>query len=312
MFPHVSVLLNEWLEYLDGRTIRNYLDGTLGAGGHAEAVLKKHPEIRQFVGIDRDPQAMKIALERLAPWKDKIHYFAGNFSALDRSAKESGISKFDGILLDLGVSSMQLDQSERGFSFMREGPLDMRMDTTQTLTAEEVVNTWSESDLGRVLRDYGEEKQWSRMAQAIVQGRKEKPLKTTKDLAEVLQKVLPPRHKQKSGIHPLTLAFQGLRICVNGELEAVEKAIPKAIELLSPGGRLGVISFHSLEDRIVKTIFRDAASDKQDTSGLGGGLFLDKPSAVMILTRKPREATPDEIGKNPLSRSAKLRVVEKR
>lgn len=309
MFPHTSVLLSEWLECLKGKSLKTYVDCTLGAGGHAEEVLKEHPEIERFIGIDQDPDALEIAKERLGPWKDKTSFFSCNFSEFDMCLDSLGITEVDGMLFDLGVSSMQLDRPERGFSFSREGPLDMRMNPKEALTAEIIVNTWIEKELGRIIRDYGEEKKWRQAARAIFNARREKPITTTRELAAVLQPVF---RYTKTKINPLTLVFQALRIAVNRELEVIEVALPLAISRMAPQGVLGVISFHSLEDRIVKNVFRDAASDKVETSGLGTGLFLSKDPTVIPVTRKPLGPKPEEIELNPRSRSAKLRVVEKR
>lgn len=308
---HTSVLLQEVLHFFEGRIIHKFIDGTLGAGGHSEAILRAHPEIEQLIGIDQDPVARAIAKERLAPWADKVRIVTGNFADLDKHLSALEIDRVDGILLDLGVSSMQFDMPEKGFSFMRDGPLDMRMDPTKDLTAAYIINHWSEHDLGRIFRDYGEEKRWRPAAYAIINSRKIAPITTTFELATALSQALKP-HPFKKGIHPLTLVFQALRIAVNAELEVLESIIPTAIDKLSIGGCLGVISFHSLEDRIVKNAIRFAASDKMDTSGLGGGLFLDKEPIVNILTKKPITPTTVEIEENPRSRSAKLRVIEKR
>lgn len=306
--PHISVLLNELLSFFEGRHLKCFVDATLGAGGHSEAFLKEHDEIELLIGIDQDPVARQIAQDRLTPWKDRVQIFPGNFSDLTTCLKKFNVRQVDGIIFDLGVSSMQFDLAEKGFSFMREGPLDMRMDPTAPLTAAEIVNTWEEGELGRVFRDYGEEKYWRRAAREIVRSRQEKPILTTLELAEVLRRALP---YSKKGINPATLVFQALRICVNNELHVLEKVLPAAIECLAPGGRLGVITFHSLEDRIVKNVMRLAASDKVQTSGLCG-LFLDKEPIVDLVTRKPLVPSDQEIAENPRSRSAKLRVVEKK
>ncbi len=307
--PHAPVLLQEILQAFAGLKLHTFVDCTLGAGGHAQALLTAHPEVERYIGIDQDPQARAVAQAFLAPWEKKVIYVAGNFKELDRHLQQLGIEQVDGILLDLGVSSMQLDQPEKGFSFMREGPLDMRMDPSNPLTAEIIVNTWLEQELARVFWDFGEEKQGRQAAHAVVKARQHKPLKTTKDLADVLYPVL--SRKAKKSINPLTLVFQALRIVVNGELEALEKVLPQAIRRLRPGGRLAVISFHSLEDRLVKNVFQYEASDKENTSGLAG-LFLDKTPTVSLVTRKPLMAADEETEHNPRSRSAKLRVVEKR
>lgn len=306
--PHYSVLLAEVIEAFSPLSLSVVIDGTLGAGGHAQAILEQHPEIQYYIGIDQDPHALALASERLKPWSSKLFLRHGNFAQFDEFLKELSLSSANAILVDLGVSSMQLDQAVRGFSFMQEGPLDMRMNPLEELTAADIVNTWSEQELGRIFREYGEEKQWRAAARAIVQARQSRPFVTTKDLKVVLTPVL--ARFAKKGIHPLTLVFQALRICINRELEVLETFLPKAIDFLAPGGRLVVISFHSLEDRIVKTEMRLAASDKWDTSGIGG-LFQDKEPTVKLITKKPVESGEQEIQQNPRSRSAKLRVVEK-
>ncbi|MEI8364926.1 MAG: 16S rRNA (cytosine(1402)-N(4))-methyltransferase RsmH [Parachlamydiaceae bacterium] len=307
MIPHKSVLLNELLEFFNDRPLKYFVDATLGAGGHSHAFLERHPEIDTLIGIDQDPIARDIAEKRLMPWKDHVKIVAGNFAEIRTHLDTLGIRAVDGIIFDLGVSSMQFDIPEKGFSFMRDGPLDMRMDPSHSVTAADIVNTWAEGDLARMFRDYGEEKRWRQAARAIVVARGEKRISTTFDLADILRKAIP---FYKKGIHPATLVFQALRICVNAELDVLEAALPKAIDLLSPGGRLGVISFHSLEDRIVKNFMRFAADDKMNTEGIGG-VFLDKEPTVRQITRKPVTPGIEEIRDNPRSRSAKLRVVEK-
>lgn len=305
--PHISVLLSEILQFFEEQTLNTFVDGTLGGGGHTQAILERHPEIKRYVGIDQDPEALSIAKKRLAAWSDKLILVHGNFGKLKAHLTSHGISQVQGMILDLGVSSMQLDQAEKGFSFMRDGPLDMRMNPENSLTAADIINTYSESELGRIFRDYGEEKQWRAAAKTIVSERDKQPIQTTNQLVEILR---PSFSWKKKGVNPLTLIFQALRICVNSELQVLEKVIPEAIELLAPGGRLGVISFHSLEDRIVKNAFRHAASDKFDNSGIGG-LFLDKDPIVKILTKKPVYPQEEEIKNNPRSRSAKLRFIQK-
>lgn len=307
-YPHASVLLEETLSCFEERSLSVFVDGTLGAGGHAEAVLRAHPEIQAFIGIDQDPLALEIASARLSPWKEKTHFYRGNFSTLSSCLRSLNVKKVDGMLLDLGVSSMQLDRAEKGFSFMREGPLDMRMNPEGELTAEEIVNEWPERELGVIFRDYGEEKQWRAAARAIVSARAKKRISSTIELGEVLQFLR--FGKQKKKIHPLTLVFQALRIAVNRELDVLKQALPQAIEALKPGGVLAIISFHSLEDRLVKESFRFAASDKWSSSGIGG-VFLDKKPEARLLTRKPLIASEEEMTSNPRSRSAKLRAIEK-
>lgn len=300
---HHSVLLQEVLKSFEPCSLFRFVDGTLGAGGHSEAILKAHPEITHFIGFDQDPQALELSKVRLAPFKDKIELIHANFASLAKH-----VTEVDGILVDLGVSSMQFDQGEKGFSFMRDGPLDMRMNPKESLSAKEIVNEWDEASLGRIFRDYGEEKRWRRAANTLVIARKAKPIETTGELVKILEPVLRD-YKQK--IHPLTKVFQALRIAVNRELEVLETFLEQALKVLKPGGRLAVISFHSLEDRIVKHFFRNAASDKVSTTGLGGGLFQDKDPICIVLTTKPLEASDEEVSENPRSRSAKLRVIEK-
>jgi 16S rRNA (cytosine1402-N4)-methyltransferase len=308
MAPHTAVLMHEVLAVFKDKSISLFIDGTLGAAGHAEALLQAHPEIDLFIGIDQDPTALTIAQERLAPWKEKVRLIQSNFSHLSEIIAQEGQGlSFDGLMLDLGVSSMQLDRAEKGFSFMREGPLDMRMDPNADLTASEVINQCSEQELGRIFRTLGEEKQWRQAARVIVAARNQKPILTTQELTAVLKPIF---FWKKKGINPLTLIFQALRIYVNRELEVLEQTIPQAIALLASGGRFAVISFHSLEDRIVKEHFRSAASDKVNTEGIGG-LFLDKEPEGILLTRKPLIPSDDEVANNPRSRSAKMRVLEK-
>lgn len=305
---HIPVLLNEVLEAFAPCQLNYFVDGTLGAGGHAGALLKNHPEIKGYLGIDRDASALQLAGENLLPYRDKLRFSHGNFFEVEAHLDAVGWNEVDGILLDVGTSSMQMDRAERGFSIMREGPLDMRMDPRQQLTAAEIVNHFDEAEIRRILWEYGEEKEGRRIARKLVEARRQQPIETTGQLVELLEPLFP--RKKRGEIHPLTLTFQALRIAVNGELEALEKVLPAALKRLSKGGRLGVISFHRLEDRIVKQFFQHEASDKVDTAGVGG-IFLDKDPTVRLITHKPKMATDEEKEENPRSRSAKLRVVEK-
>lgn len=308
---HQSVLLKETINAFQGLDLKAYVDGTLGAGGHALEILKAHPEISCFIGIDQDESALEMAQKRLFPFKDKVQLFQGNFFHLKSFLEKAHVQKVDGILVDLGVSMMQLKTPERGFSFINEGPLDMRMDQTKSLTAAEIVNEWSEEKLGEIFRLYGEEKKWRKAAKVIVEKRQEKSLETTSELTALLMPFLEePFWKKTSKSHPLTKIFQALRIAVNQELEVLEQFLPLAVDSLQTGGRLAVITFHSLEDRIVKHFFQYAASDKETTSGRGG-LFLDKAPKGKILTKKPLAPAEEEVASNPSSRSAKLRVFEK-
>lgn len=289
---HEPILVETFLSFFQHKQVNLFIDGTIGAGGHAKALLERHPEINRFYGLDQDELALQIAADTLKPFAEKVRLIHGNFRAIKTLVPEE---KVDGIFLDLGVSSMQLDRPEKGFSLYKEGPLDMRMDVSQTLTAETVINTFSENELGTIFRELGEERRWRSAAKAIVEARKKKKIKTTTDLAECLKHVLTWGGRKGKKIHPMTLVFQGLRIFVNDELGAIEEVIPEAIEMLAPGGRLGVISFHSLEDRIVKHTFRHYALEKK----------------VTLLTKKPLIADLAEIRRNPRSRSAKMRFVEK-
>ncbi len=307
--PHIPVLMDEILQGFAPVHLCQFIDCTLGAGGHAAAILAAHQEIEKFIGIDQDPLACRLAKETLQPWHTKVSILSGNFSHLNQLVASQNITQVDGILMDLGVSSMQLDQPEKGFSFMADGPLDMRMNPENSLTAAEVVNTFSEEKIGLILRDYGEEKQWRTAARAIVKARQARVFRTTKELVNLLYPVL--MNKTKKTIHPLTLVFQGLRLFVNRELENLRLALPQALSCLKPQGRLAVISFHSLEDRIVKNFFNYEADDKENTTGLAG-LFLDKPPRIRHVVRKPLVAIEKELLDNPRSRSAKLRIIEKR
>ncbi len=306
-YPHVPVLLSEVMQAFQPCRLKVFVDGTLGAGGHAQSILQAHPEIDIYVGIDRDPQALALASERLEPWHHKLVLKHGNFADFDHFLCELKLQAIDGLLVDLGASSMQFDQPERGFSFSQNGPLDMRMNPAEDLTAAEVINTWPEQELGRIFREYGEEKRWRMAARLIVEARQQKPILTTFELAKVW---LPHFSRNpKKRINPLTLLFQALRISVNHELESLEIFMSKATKWLSPSGRLAVISFHSLEDRIVKNSMRLAASDKWETSGIGG-LFRDKRPSMSLITKKPIVPTEQEVSQNLRSRSAKLRVAQ--
>lgn len=303
---HTPVLLKEVLSLFgEGKPIARFLDCTLGLGGHATALLKQHSEIAHYLGCDQDPAALNLATQALSPWKEKLQLFPYNFADL----KTLSLPLFDGILADLGVSSLQLDSQERGFSFRFDAPLDMRMNPENPLTAAAIVNSWEERELGRLFRDLGEEPKWRTVARTIVQARKKAPLETTQQLLDLLMPLFPPHLRQKK-IHPLTLIFQALRLAVNRELEALETLLAWAIHQLAPGGRLAIITFHSLEDRLVKRAFQYAASDKEDTSGRGG-VFLDKAPTVKILTRHALACSEEEALSNPRARSAKLRAVEK-
>ncbi len=287
---HTPVLLETAVDLLTGGGGKIYVDCTLGGGGHARRILEKN--LHAFlIGIDRDDEALERARENLRDFEDRISLYKANFADLDLVLKEEGVERVDGFLFDLGVSMYQL-RSERGFSFQIDAPLDMRMDREQTLTAYKVVNRYPERELERIFREYGEERMSRRIARAIAEYRKRKPVETTKELAEIVLSALPGRLRH-SRIHPATRIFQAIRIEVNRELESLKTALEKTVDRLNPGGRLVVISFHSLEDRIVKNFFRDHAKE------------------FKILTRKPVTPSEEEIRMNPSSRSAKLRAGER-
>ena len=307
-FFHISVLLQECLDGLDIKPDGIYIDGTLGGAGHSSQIAKRLTTGR-LIGIDRDPVALKAAGERLSPYADRVTLVHSNFCEMANVVKELGLPGADGILLDLGVSSPQLDEVSRGFSYMADAPLDMRMNGKDALTAREVVNAWSQEELRRILWNYGEERYAPQIAAAICRRREEKPIETTLELVDVIRSAMPAsalREKQ----HPAKRTFQAIRIAVNDELGSVEKAMEAAIPLLNPGGRLAVITFHSLEDRIVKLAMAEAAKGCTCPPQFPVCVCGKKP-IVKLISRKPIVATPEELEANPRSRSAKLRVCEK-
>ena len=307
-FHHVSVLLEECLEGLDIKPDGIYVDGTLGGAGHSHRIAQQLTTGR-LIGIDRDPVALAAAKERLEPYKENVTLVHANFCEIARVLNELGITGVDGILLDLGVSSPQLDDGQRGFSYMVDAPLDMRMNAGDTLDAQIVVNTWSQEELRRILYAYGEERYAPQIAAAICRRREECPIKTTLELVDIIRSAMPPaalREKQ----HPAKRSFQAIRIAVNDELGAVEKVMTDAIPLLNPGGRLAVITFHSLEDRIVKTGMAEAARGCTCPPSFPVCVCGKKPQ-VKLVSRKPVVAGAEELEINPRSRSAKLRICEK-
>lgn len=289
--PHLPVLLREVLAVFEGQQIAIFFDGTLGAGGHAKAILEAHPEIEKYYGCDRDPVALEIAARTLEPWGKKVEFIRGPYADAAEYLDEAGVECIDGFLIDIGVSSMQLDERERGFSFMGDAPLDMRMDPDAPLTAEKIVNQYPEAELARIFFEFGEERRSRQVAKAIVEARRKRKIRTTGELVEIVKPVA-----TRGRLHPATLVFQALRIVVNDELGQLEKGLKAGIDRLCVGGRIAAISFHSLEDRIVKNRFRD------EQNGTG---------RLKILTKKPIGATAEEIKGNPRSRSAKLRAAEK-
>ena len=307
-FHHVSVLLDECLEGLNIKPDGTYVDGTLGGAGHSSQIVKRLTT-GHHIGIDRDPVALKAAGERLAPFGDKVTLVHSNFCEIKQVLEDLEIEGVDGILLDLGVSSPQLDDGSRGFSYMADAPLDMRMNSEDTLSAYDVVNTWSQDELKRILYDYGEERYAPRIAAAICNRRAEKPIETTLELVDVIRSAMPAqalREKQ----HPAKRSFQAIRIAVNDELGSVEKVMRDAIPCLNKGGRLAVITFHSLEDRIVKNAMADAAKGCTCPPNFPVCVCGKKPK-VKLITRKPIVSGDEELERNPRARSAKLRICEK-
>ena len=307
-FHHVSVLLDECLEGLNIKPDGTYVDGTLGGAGHSSQIVKRLTT-GHHIGIDRDPVALKAAGERLAPFGDKVTLVHSNFCEIKQVLEDLEIEGVDGILLDLGVSSPQLDDGSRGFSYMADAPLDMRMNSEDTMSAYDVVNTWSQDELKRILYDYGEERYAPRIAAAICARRAEKPIETTLELVDVIRSAMPAqalREKQ----HPAKRSFQAIRIAVNDELGSVEKVMRDAIPCLNKGGRLAVITFHSLEDRIVKNAMADAAKGCTCPPNFPVCVCGKKPK-VKLITRKPIVSGEEELERNPRARSAKLRVCEK-
>ena len=308
-FHHVSVLLEECIEGLNIRPDGIYVDGTLGGAGHSSQIAKRLTTGR-LIGIDRDPVALKAASERLAPYMDRVTLVHSNFCKIASVLKELNIDGVDGILLDLGVSSPQLDDGARGFSYMADAPLDMRMNNEDALTAHTVVNSWSQDELKRILYDYGEERYAPRIASAICARREAKPIETTLELVDIIRGAMPAaalREKQ----HPAKRSFQAIRIAVNDELGSVEKVMKDAIPCLNPGGRLAIITFHSLEDRIVKNAMADAAKGCTCPPSFPVCVCGKKPQ-VKLITRKPIVSGDEELERNPRARSAKLRVCEKK
>ena len=307
-FHHVSVLLEECLDALAIKSDGIYVDGTLGGAGHSSQIVQRLTTGR-LIGIDRDEIALEAASKRLQPWVDRVTLVHSNFCEIASVLQELNISGVDGILLDLGVSSPQLDDGERGFSYMADAPLDMRMNRRDALSAYDVVNTWPQEELKRILFDYGEERYAPKIAAAICRRREEKPIETTLELVDIIRSAMPSaalREKQ----HPAKRSFQAIRIAVNDELGSVEKVMRDAIDCLNPGGRLAVITFHSLEDRIVKSAMSAASKGCTCPPNFPVCVCGKKPK-VSLVSRKPITSTQEELEANPRARSAKLRVCEK-
>ncbi len=307
-FVHKSVLFDECMEILSINPDGLYADGTLGGGGHSLGIVQRL-ENGRLIGIDRDRDALDAAGKRLKEFEDKITLVQSNYADIKRVFSEKGIEKADGILLDLGVSSYQLDNPERGFSYMNDAPLDMRMNRNDEFSAYDVVNTYSESELCRIITEYGEERWAKRIAEFIVAARKEKPVSTTFELTDIIKAAV-PKGARRDGPHPAKRTFQAIRIEVNGELEKLKGALSDMIDVLGSGGVLAVITFHSLEDRIVKEVFAQAAKGCTCPRELPVCVCGKKPIGKPV-TRKPILPSQQELEENPRSRSAKLRAFVK-
>ena len=307
-YKHQAVLLEEAVEYLNIKEDGIYLDGTLGRAGHSSEILKNLSSAGKLIAVDRDTAAIE-AVKKQFPDEKSLILVHSNFQDFDQVFTELNIEAVDGMLFDLGVSSPQLDNPERGFSYQKEGPLDMRMNPEQKLTAEDIVNNYSQAELERIITEYGEENWSARIAEFIVKMRAEKEIKTTADLVEVIKAAI-PKAVRRSGGHPARRTFQALRIETNNELEQLKNLIDKAVSYLNPGGRLVIITFHSLEDRIVKHKFRDLANDCSCPPDFPI-CVCDEKSEVKVITKSPIQASKEEKEANPRSRSAKMRVAEK-
>lgn len=310
MEKHVSVMKDETIDYLNIRENKIYVDCTLGAGGHSSEILTRLQGTGYLFAFDQDDNARQLAITRLEEIAENFTIIPTNFVELEKQLKNRGVEKVDGILFDIGVSSMQLDEEERGFSYRYDAPLDMRMNQAQDLSAYDVVNTYSHQELTRIFYQYGEEKYAKSIASRIIEEREKQAIQTTFELLEVIRQGMPM--KQQRLKHPGKQIFQAIRIEVNDELQVFEKALYQAIEMLNPGGRLVVLTFHSLEDRICKRIFNEYGK----SSGPQHAIDLLMPevdeTTVKILTRKPITASKDELENNPRAKSAKLRVLEKK
>lgn len=307
-FAHKSVLLDETIEGLNIREGKIYLDGTLGGAGHSREILKRLKGSGLLIGIDQDIEALEVAKERLSDYKN-VEFFNLNYINFEKALDELGIDKIDGVLLDIGVSSYQFDNPERGFSYRFDAPLDMRMDQDLEISAKDIVNTYSESEITRIIKDYGEEKWASRIAKFVVEERKKKDIQTTYELVEIIKNAI-PASARRNGPHPAKRTFQALRIEVNRELDVLKDSIERFVHRLNPGGRIAIITFHSLEDRIVKNAFKYLEKDCicPPSSPI---CMCDKKKEIKILTRKPITASDEELKENKRSHSAKLRIAEK-
>ena len=309
-FSHVSVLLSEVLDALAPERGGVFVDCTAGGGGHSFEIAKRLPEGSRLICLDQDDDALDACRTRLAPFGEKVELIKANFRNLDAALDLCGADRIDGALWDLGVSSHQLDDGDRGFSYAKDAPLDMRMDRSASLTARDVVNTYSEDELRRIIRDWGEERFAARIAARICGKREEAPIETTGELAAVISEAIPQAARQKEAQNPARRTFQAIRIEVNGELDAIEPSIRAAAARMNPGGRLAVITFHSLEDRIAKDVFRSLSTGCTCPPEFPVCVCGGKP-VVKLLSKKPVTPGEEELAINPRSRSAKLRTAEK-
>ena len=308
---HLPVMLDRCMELLRPRPGGVYVDATLGLGGHAEELLRRSGPTGRVIGLDRDPAALALARERLAGLEagERLVTVAASFADLAEVAADLGVARVDGVLYDLGVSSLQLDEVERGFSYRVDVALDMRMDPTRGQTAADVLNTYPRGELTRVFREYGEERFAARIARFVDDARRRAPIRTTGELVDLIKAAIPAAARRR-GPHPARRVFQALRIEVNGELTALAESLPQAIDLLAPGGRVVVLAYHSLEDRIVKRTFVAAATGREGTSHPLAPPVATSPR-LAILTRRPETPNADEVAANPRAESAKLRAAEK-
>lgn len=307
-FKHISVLLEECLDALNIRKDGIYVDCTLGGAGHSSEIVKRLGEEGRLIGIDQDKDALKAAGERLKEFNN-VTLVHSNFHDIYNVLNNLDIEGVDGILIDLGVSSYQLDNGERGFSYMQDAPLDMRMNREDSLSAYEIINHYSEDDIFRIIKDYGEEKFAKRIANFIVKARETKPVESTLELVDIIKAAIPAKARRE-GPHPAKRTFQAIRIEVNRELDIIENTIRDGVEKLNKGGRMAIITFHSLEDRIVKNVYKDLANPCTCPSSFPI-CVCNKEATVKLITRKPIDPSKEELEYNPRSRSAKLRVIEK-
>lgn len=308
-FKHVSVLLNETVDGLNVRPDGTYVDATLGGGGHAFEVCSRLSDKGRFIGIDQDADAIEAAGKRLEGFGEKVTIIRSNYRDMKPELQKHGIDKVDGIVLDLGVSSYQLDTAERGFSYRVDAPLDMRMDQRQKMTARDIVNGYSEAELYRVIRDYGEDRFAKNIAKHIVAGREKRPIETTEQLNEIIRHAIPMKIRKTSG-HPSKRTFQAIRIELNHELDVLRDSLDEMIDMLNPGGRLCIITFHSLEDRIVKSAFRKNENPCTCPSYFPVCVCGKQPKGKVV-TKKPILPTEEEMEANSRSKSAKLRIFER-